>query len=122
MTDVHVNSYEIYAQLYSLIAQLSDIPYEYYPHEVVSNLEALLEIFAPIRPSVYTEAFHMGLLRWQSKDAEQEIAKLIENYPEQVKQYKEGNTKVLGFLMGILVKEGCDPIEARDLLIKELAE
>lgn len=117
-----VNTYEIYALLYGLSAELAALPYEQYPN-IGYELSRLCEIFAPpTEASADWQAFHKGLLSWQQKDASSVLNTLKDRFSSQIEQYRNGETKVLGFLVGQLVKEGCDPIKAREAWLKELGE
>lgn len=52
------------------------------------------------------------------------VLKILEQYPEQIQQYKNGKTKVLGFFVGQIMKETkgqANPEEINTLLLKQLS-
>lgn len=111
---------DTYAMLYGLMVELADLPYEQYPN-IHYELLQLLDIFAlEHHKNIYWLAMREGLLSWQQKDADEVMTRLKERFAPQIEQYKRGEVKVLGFLIGQLVKEGCDPTEAKSVWLKEL--
>lgn len=66
---------------------------------------------------------------WQVVSSQDEILcfvdDIIKNNADEVKKYREGKTKVFGFLMGQLMQASqgkIDPKEARELLLKKLGQ
>ena len=58
-----------------------------------------------------------------SKELENIIDKIIEKNKKEVKQYKEGKTKLLGFFVGQAMKESqgkANPKKLNEILIKKL--